>query len=250
MGSQTSFINTNRNSDLDKVVAIFKKYNIRTADDDMCYCSARVTLNKQIRTTVDEVWGSVGADIIYRKGKQFLVMDGDRYYQRDIDEMFDTENIQYIDKELDLIYKIEITFADYFPCEKIFENKKYATVEDLDICIETPDEKYMVIAKAIAEELKVEGKDVEQWKIQVKAVCERYGMDLEVEDWVTKNTNMYDETSEGYREIHDKVTRLIVKDIFFFQVQVPEDEMETRYFVDIDKTLIRKIANFLESKNK
>jgi len=135
MGSQTTFINTKRNSDLDKIIGLFRKYNIRTADDDMCNCSARVTLNKQIRATVDEVWGSVGNDITFKKGKQFLVMDGDRYYQRDIEEMFDTENIQYTDKELDLIYKIEITFADYFPCERIFEDKKYATIEELDIVL-------------------------------------------------------------------------------------------------------------------
>jgi len=53
----------------------------------------------------------------------------------------------------------------------------------------------MTIAKVIAEKLKVEGKDVEQWKIQVS-------------------------------------------------------DREIRYFVTIDKTLVRKIASFLESRNK
>ncbi|HEY8890189.1 MAG TPA: hypothetical protein VIM70_08015 [Clostridium sp.] len=216
MGSQSSFINTNRNSDLDKIIDLFRKYNLRTADDDVCSCSARVTLNKQIRTTVDEVWGSVGNDTTFKKGKQFLVMDGERCYQRDILQMFDTENIQYTDKELDLIYKIEITFADYFPCERIFEDKEYATIDELDICTENPGEKYMVIARKITEKLKVEGKDIKQWEIQVKEVCDRYGMNLEINSWVTKNTNMYDVKSKGYREIHDKVTNLTVNNIFWF----------------------------------
>jgi hypothetical protein len=249
MGNQASFISTNKNADLDMIIALFKKYNIRTADDEMCSCYAKVTLNKQIRLTVNEVWGIVGNSETFKKGKQFLLIEGERYYQRDIESMFDMDNIEYTDKELSLIYKIDIIFADYFPYEQIFEDKKYATIDDLDICTKTPDEKYMVIAREIAEELKVEGKDVQQWKIQVKAVCESYGMDLEIDDWVTENTFMYDEKIKENRELHNKVTRLIVKDIFFFQVEVSEDDMETRYFVDIDKTLIRKIANFLELKN-
>lgn len=250
MGSQASFISTNRNPDLDKIIALFKKYNIRTADDEMCSCYAKVTLNKQIRLMVDEVWGTVGNNQTFKKGKQFLLIEGERGYQSDIESMFDMDDIEYTDKELDLIYKIEITFADYFPCDKIFEDKQYATIDELDICSETPDKKYMTIAKKIADELKIEGKDIEQCKKQVKAVCDRYGMNLEVNDWVTKNTFRYDNKIEGVRKIHDKVTNLIVKDIFYFQTEVPDDDREIRYFVNIDKTLIRKIASFLESKNK
>jgi len=250
MGSQTSFIYTNRNSDIDKIIALLKKYNIRTADDDVCSCNAKVTLNKQIRSTVDEVWGTVGSNQIFRKGKQLLVIDGERYYQRDIENMFEMDNIEYTDKELDLIYKIDIIFADYMPCEKIFENKEYATIQELDICSKMPDEKYIEIAKVIAEELKIEGKDLEQCKKQVKAVCDRYGMDLKINEWITKNTFSYDEKIQEVREIHDKVINLVVEDVFYFQIEVPDDGGEIRYFVDVDKTLIRKIATFLESKNK
>lgn len=79
----------------------------------MCWCSARVTLNKQIRTTVDEVWGTVGNNMTYRKGKQFLIIDGNRYYQINIEEMFDMDNIKYTDKELHLIYGTDIVdFAE------------------------------------------------------------------------------------------------------------------------------------------
>lgn len=248
MGSQASLIYTNRNSDIDKIVALFKKYNIRTADYDECSCYAKVTLNKQIRTTVDEVWGSAGNNQTFKKGKQFLVIEGERYYQRDIENMFEMDSVEYTDKELDLIYKVEIIFADYLPYEKIFENNDYATIEELDICIETPDEKYLEIAKEIVEELKIEGKEIEAYKNQVKAVCDRYGMDLEINEWVTKNNFRYDEKIQKVREIHDKVTNLIVEDIFYFQIEVPEDGEEIKYFVNIDKTLIRKIANFLESK--
>lgn len=46
MGNQASFISTNRNSDLGKIIELFKKYNIRTAEDEMCGCYAKVTLNK------------------------------------------------------------------------------------------------------------------------------------------------------------------------------------------------------------
>ncbi len=237
MGSQSSFISTNRNSDLDKIIELFKKYNIRTADDEICSCYAKVTLSKRIRSTVDEVWGTIGSNKIFRKGKQFLLIEGERGCQSDIEDMFDIDNIEYTDKELDLIYKIEIIFADYLPCDKIFESKEYAIIEDLDICTRIPDEKYMKIAKEIAEELKIEGKEIEEYKNQVKAVCERYGMDLKIKEWVTENTFM-------------KVTNLSVEDIFGFQIEVPDDGGEIRYFVDIDKTLIRKIANFLESKNE
>ena len=164
--------------------------------------------------------------------------------------MFDMENIQYNDKELDLIYSIDIIFADYFPTEKMFEDIKYATIEDLDVCTQTPDEKYLAIATEIAEELKIKGKPIEQCKKQVKEVCDRYGMNLTIEDWVTTNTFSYDESIQDYREVHDSVTNLIVDDIFYFQIEVPENGGEIRYFVNIDKTLIRKIANFLSSKDK
>ncbi|HHU56244.1 MAG TPA: hypothetical protein GXZ48_06130 [Acholeplasmataceae bacterium] len=250
MGNQASFISTSKNSDLDKIISLFEKYNIRTADDEMCSCCAKVTLNKQIRLTIDEVWGSVGNNKTFKKGKQFLLLVGERCCQRDIEDMFDMENIQYNDKELDLIYSIDIIFADYFPTEKMFEDIKYATIEDLDVCTQTPDEKYLAIATEIAEELKIKGKPIEQCKKQVKEVCDRYGMNLTIEDWVTTNTFSYDESIQDYREVHDSVTNLIVDDIFYFQIEVPENGGEIRYFVNIDKTLIRKIANFLSSKDK
>jgi hypothetical protein len=250
MGNQASFISTSKNSDLDKIISLFEKYNIRTADDEMCSCCAKVTLNKQIRLTIDEVWGSVGNNKTFKKGKQFLLLVGERCCQRDIEDMFDMENIQYNDKELDLIYSIDIIFADYFPTEKMFEDIKYATIEDLDVCTQTPDEKYLAIATEIAEELKIKGKPIEQCKKQVKEVCDRYGMNLTIEDWVTTNTFSYDESIRDYREVHDSVTNLIVDDIFYFQIEVPENGGEIRYFVNIDKTLIRKIANFLSSKDK
>lgn len=250
MGNQASFISTSKNSDLDKIISLFEKYNIRTADDEMCSCCAKVTLNKQIRLTIDEVWGTVGNNKTFKKGKQFLLLVGERCCQRDIEDMFDMENIQYNDKELDLIYSIDIIFADYFPTEKMFEDIKYATIEDLDVCTQTPDEKYLAIATEIAEELKIKGKPIEQCKKQVKEVCDRYGMNLTIEDWVTTNTFSYDESIQDYREVHDSVTNLIVDDIFYFQIEVPENGGEIRYFVNIDKTLIRKIANFLSSKDK
>lgn len=250
MGNQASFISTSKNSDLDKIISLFEKYNIRTADDEMCSCCAKVTLNKQIRLTIDEVWESVGNNKTFKKGKQFLLLVGERCCQRDIEDMFDMENIQYNDKELDLIYSIDIIFADYFPTEKMFEDIKYATIEDLDVCTQTPDEKYLAIATEIAEELKIKGKPIEQCKKQVKEVCDRYGMNLTIEDWVTTNTFSYDESIQDYREVHDSVTNLIVDDIFYFQIEVPENGGEIRYFVNIDKTLIRKIANFLSSKDK
>lgn len=164
--------------------------------------------------------------------------------------MFETDDIEYTDEELDLIYNIEIIFTDYFPCDKIFKDSKYATIEELDICVEVPSEKYMVIAKSIAEELRFKGNDIEQWKAQVKSVCERYGMDLKIEEWVSQNTFIYNEKIKGRREIHDKVTRLVVEDIFWFQIEESDDDGKIRKFVTIDKTLIRKIARFLESSDK
>lgn len=248
MGSQTSFIYTNRNSDIDKIIALLKKYNIRTADDDVCSCNAKVTLNKQIRSTVDEIWGTIGSNQTFRKGKQLLVIDGERYYQRNIENMFEIDNIEYTDKELDLIYKIDIIFADYMPCEKIFENKEYATIEELDICSKMPDEKYIEIAKVIAEELKIKGKDVEQCKKQVKEVCDKHGMDLEIDEYVTKNVFSYDKRIQGIRERHDKVTNLTVQDVFYFIIEEPDDSKEIRYFANINTRLIRRIATFLEAK--
>lgn len=250
MGNQASFISTNRNSDLGKIIELFKKYNIRTAEDEMCGCYAKITLNKQIRTNVDEVWGTVGDNQTFKKGKQFLLIEGERYYQRNLENMFEMDDVEYTDEELDLIYNIEIIFTDYFPCDKIFKDSKYATIEELDICVEVPSEKYMVIAKSIAEELRFKGNDIEQWKAQVKSVCDSYGMDLKIEKWVSQNTFIYDEKIKGCREIHDKVTSLVVEDIFRFQIEESDDDGKIRKFVTIDTTLIRKITRFLESSDK
>lgn len=150
MGSQSSFIYTNRNSDINKIISLFEKYNIRTAKDELCSCCAKVTLNKQVRTI--DSWGCVGNNETFRKGKQFLLLEGERSCQRNIENMFDMDSIQYTNKELDLIYKIEIIFADYFPCDKIYENNEYATIEDLDICTKILDENTCKLERKLQKE--------------------------------------------------------------------------------------------------
>lgn len=140
MGTQSSFISTNRNSDLDKIIDLFKKYNVRTTNDEMCSCYSKVTLNKKIRTMVDEMMGTVGENKTFKKGKQFLLIEGERFCQRDVESMFDMDTIKYTEKEIKLINKIEIIFIEDLPYEKIFEDKEHAIIEELNISYEANNE--------------------------------------------------------------------------------------------------------------
>lgn len=245
---QVSFISTSRNEDLDKIIDLFKKYNIRNEDDELCSCCAKVTLNKQIKSTVDKSRGLRGNSKIFEKGKQFLVLQGDICCQRNSEYIFKADEIQYTNEELDLIYKINIIFADYIPYDDILKNKEYATIDELCILGKMIDIKYMTIANKIAEELKIEGKDVEQCKKQVKAVCDRYGMDLEIEDWA-KNS-VYDRKTRSLIGGDPKVTNLFVKDIFDFQIETSNKDGKIRYLLGDYNRLPKKIACFLEAKNK
>ena len=247
MYTQVSFISTNRNQDLDKIIDMFKKYNIRNEDDELCLCCARVKLNKQIKSIVDKSRGIRGKSKIFEKGKQFLVLQGEACCQRNCEDIFKVDEIQYTNEELDLIYRIEIVCVDYIPYDDILENEEYATIEKLRILGKMIDKKYMIFANEIAEKLKIEGKDVEQCKKQVKEVCDRYGMDLEIEDWA-KNS-VYDKKTRNLIGGDPKVTNLFVKDIFDFQIETSTKDGKITYILGDYNRLPKKIAYFLESKN-
>lgn len=153
MGSKASFIYTNRNSDIDMISELLLDYMVTAVEEGVCSRLAKVTLNKDIKTL--DATGHLENNKVFKKGKQFLLIEGVEKYQRNIKELFDMNHILYSDEELDLIYKVKIMNAEYFPCNKIFENNKYATIEDINISDEIEDkEMIMVDIKKRYEEMK------------------------------------------------------------------------------------------------
>lgn len=122
MGYQESYIFTKKNEDLDKIISMFDKHEIRTTGDNYCSCACKITLNKDIE---DEF------NTKYKKGKQFLYMVGERHEQRCIGNMFNINEIDYTDQEKKLINKVDIVFTEYFPSSKIFNDSEYASIEDI-----------------------------------------------------------------------------------------------------------------------
>lgn len=133
MGYQESYIFTNNNNDLNKIVDIFKRHNIRTTDDWECSCVAKIKLNKNVKTNVSIFGESDIEDEEFENGKEFLYMSGERYPQRSVNNLFDTYNIDYTEVERNLIDNVSIIFTEYMPSSNIFNSTDYASVEDIKI---------------------------------------------------------------------------------------------------------------------
>jgi len=139
MGYQESFIFTSakdivkNNSDVGIIVNLFKDHDVRTHDDGLANCVAKITFLKKLGQ--------------FKEGQQVLWITGERSSQRHSARLFEfedynelRESIDYNKDEKKLINSIEVVFIDnissYLP--KITRDSKYVTIEDLKIEAERP----------------------------------------------------------------------------------------------------------------
>lgn len=150
MGYQESFIFTNtkdtakNNGDIEVILNLFKDHDVRTHDDDLANCVAKITFLKKLGK--------------FKEGMQVLWITGERSAQRHSARLFDLEDynelresMDYIEEDKKLINSIEIIFIDnissYLP--KITHDSKYVTIEDLKIEAERPTN-YDIVEKLFA----------------------------------------------------------------------------------------------------
>jgi hypothetical protein len=139
MGYQESFIFTNtknivkNNDDVETILNLFKDHDVRTHDDELASCVAKIIFLKKLGK--------------FKEGMQILWITGERSAQRHSARLFDLENYNelrestcYTEDEKKLIESIDIIFIDnissYLP--KITYDSKYVTIEDLIIESERP----------------------------------------------------------------------------------------------------------------
>lgn len=131
MGYQESYISTKNNKDLEKILDIFKKYNIRCEKDLFASCVAKITLKKDISSIGDNAKS-------FKEGKEFLYICGDRSAQRRNSDLFDIESDSdyqaFSLEEKRIIDDIDIIFTEDMPSKLIFnEDSGYAIVEDINL---------------------------------------------------------------------------------------------------------------------
>lgn len=92
MGHQESFLYTNacdveqNSKDIERILALFKKYNVRCTNDELAGCTHKLHFN-------DNLSGKGGwfedEPMFFRKGMEMLVVCGERSAQRSIERLFD-----------------------------------------------------------------------------------------------------------------------------------------------------------------
>jgi len=147
VGYQESFIFTNskditkNNEDVVTILNLFKGHDVRTHDDGLASCVAKITFLKKLGQ--------------FKEGQQVLWITGERSAQRYGTRLFDIEdynelraNTDYTVDEKELINSIEIVFIDniasYLP--KIKQGSKYVVIEDLKIECKQP-QNYDIVEK-------------------------------------------------------------------------------------------------------
>lgn len=135
MGYQESYLHTTtsnierNNEDIQKVLEIFKKYDIRCLGDDMATCYLKVHCKKNCGK--------------YKKGMDVLFIVGDRTAQRCnryVFNIFEPEDAEIFTKEeLKIIDRVKITFYDDILYMSQYEQNKDATeVTELRLMPELP----------------------------------------------------------------------------------------------------------------
>lgn len=112
MGHQIAFIYTHKtnptknNENIEKIIDIFKKYNIRCENDPCCTCYSTITLPKNYYTAAGT----------FKKGTTLLFLEGDRSRVRSNGRVFDQDipnPPQLTQDERQLLYKTQIVFVDW-----------------------------------------------------------------------------------------------------------------------------------------
>ena len=114
MGYQESFIYTSKSNvesnrqGIEKILAMFRKYNVRCADDAYADCVCRLHFNKRVSE--------------FKKGMEMLVVCGERSAQRSPYMLFNLDTQMFpnelagmpelTDEELKFIRKIKIIFIE------------------------------------------------------------------------------------------------------------------------------------------
>lgn len=111
MGYQESFVHTTcsnieqNNSDIEKYIEMFKKYDVRCEKDMLASCVVKLHFNRDVGK--------------YKKGMDILVISGERQAQRSCYDLFDVEYNygekmapKYTNEEYKLIERAKITFIE------------------------------------------------------------------------------------------------------------------------------------------
>lgn len=113
------------NNDIEKIVDIFKKYNIRCENDFVCTCYSTITLPKTYHTEAGT----------FKKGTTLLFLEGDRHAVRNAYNLFDMDQPErplLTAEELKMVCRTKIVFVDWvyefledLKNGKIIENRLY-----------------------------------------------------------------------------------------------------------------------------
>lgn len=125
MGHQESFVFTKKRADIQSLIEIFKKYDVRTHDDGNCSCVEIVTF-------------------LRGGNKQALWMTGERSAQRNKWRLVDCDSWQEAKQKLEaeeyeVVKGLNITFCDYLPMEKIMNDSSFAKIDPVRIEAKVPE---------------------------------------------------------------------------------------------------------------
>lgn len=195
MGYQESYIYTDRNSDIEKILNIFVKHDIRCEDDDCARCAAKITLKKDIEGHTNE------GIKLFKEGKTFLYLYGERFAQRNVEGIYNIDDKKdfkrYTKEELEIINRTKSMFAECMPSDIIFGDKNIANVEFISVKALEPEPIYMDRARDFMDRACVKNENEEEIPYSYKIfshneflelrnnlinVCKEMDIDLNVSD--------------------------------------------------------------------
>lgn len=156
MGYQESYIYTDARDveenkrDIEKILHIFQKYNVRCVNDGIAECTIKLHFNENVS-------GNAGyfedEPMFFQKGMEMLIVCGERSAQRSIPRLFDGEWTtvdvawnKLTSEEKRVVSKIKIAFVDNMRFILEAEKTDAITVTKLKLKPETypgPRERYL-----------------------------------------------------------------------------------------------------------
>lgn len=253
MSYQESYISTKDNKDMDKILNIFKKCNIRCFNDKEASCISKITLKKDIQHE----------DYSFEKGKEFLYISGERFTQKSLSNLFKLDdkmvNKLLSKEELNLISTIDIIFAESLPTEDIFNNKTdYATIEYLKLEPIKVNKKYLELSRKFLDKMCENNEfyhgdfevmhsyslsQIIQKKNDLIKICKEMDLDLEIKQGDSCNFNGIDE----------EVYSIEGLDLFYCSKQASPEGLYTwsePSYNKQDNQCVEKFARFLENVDK
>lgn len=207
MGYQESFIyfgvNTEKNNDyIEKTLELFKKLDVRMADDYLASCVAKLTFKED-----KYPWP------MFDKGMQVLWIAGERQCQRNPFRLFDiyedqedNPNMKLLTKaDKDLIKRINIIFLDYFDSDIIRkvvgEDSPYTDLEKLHLLPESPKkiETIEMFAEKLRGKLEIENdfdgsifavNDHKSLEQTLSDICKEMNLPLEIDEGINGHLNV------------------------------------------------------------